>query len=75
MELRVLLAWRDSEVVLLRLRVVLLPTTMNPSVYARLLDKRRAEARACHPAYGWRTGGCWGNGAASYTKAILPWLS
>lgn len=43
-ELRVLLARRDSEVVLLR--VVLLPTTMNAPEYARLLDERRAEARA-----------------------------
>ena len=43
-ELRVLLARHDSEVVLLR--VVLPPTTMNPPEYARLLDERRAEARA-----------------------------
>jgi len=43
-ELRVLLARRDSEVVLLR--VVLLPTTMNAPEYARLLDERRAEALA-----------------------------
>jgi nucleotide-binding universal stress UspA family protein len=43
-ELRVLLARHDSEVILLR--VVLPPTTMNPPEYARLLDERRAEARA-----------------------------
>jgi nucleotide-binding universal stress UspA family protein len=43
-ELRVLLARHDSEVVLLR--VVALPTTMNPQEYARLLDERRTEARA-----------------------------
>jgi nucleotide-binding universal stress UspA family protein len=43
-ELRMLLARHDSEVILLR--VVLPPTTMNPPVYARLLDERRAEARA-----------------------------
>jgi nucleotide-binding universal stress UspA family protein len=43
-ELRVLLVRRDSAVILLR--VVLLPTTMNPPIYARLLDERRAETRA-----------------------------
>jgi nucleotide-binding universal stress UspA family protein len=43
-ELRVLLARHDSEVVLLR--VVVPPTTMNPPEYARLLDERRADARA-----------------------------
>jgi nucleotide-binding universal stress UspA family protein len=43
-ELHVLLVRYDSEVILLR--VVVPPTTMNPSVYARLLDERRADARA-----------------------------
>jgi nucleotide-binding universal stress UspA family protein len=43
-ELHVLLVRSDSEVILLR--VVVPPTTMNPSVYARLLDERRAGAHA-----------------------------
>ena len=43
-ELRMLLARHDSEVILLR--VVVPPTTMNPPVYARLLDERRTEAHA-----------------------------
>ena len=69
-ELRVLLARRDSEVILLR--VVLLPTTMNPSMYARLLDEQRAEARAYIQRVVGELRVLGRRRAASYTKATLP---